>query len=150
MKSVRIALGVILVGAVAGLAFMAQRAEPAGAKMVAAAQKFLASLSPELKAKATFDFDSKERTNWHFIPLQDKNRKSTRKGLPLQDMSAEQKKLALDLLAASTSNTGNEQARTIMSLEAILREQEKKGAMVREPEWYFFTVFGTPAKTGKW
>ena len=22
--------------------------------------------------------------------------------------------------------------------------------MVRDPEWYFFTVFGTPSKTGKW
>jgi hypothetical protein len=41
-------------------------------------------------------------------------------------------------------------ATTIMSLEAILREQEKKGAMVRNPEWYFFTIFGTPAKTSKW
>jgi hypothetical protein len=37
-----------------------------------------------------------------------------------------------------------------MSLEAILRDQEKKGAMVRNPEWYFFTIFGTPSKTGKW
>jgi len=22
--------------------------------------------------------------------------------------------------------------------------------MVRNPEWYFFTIFGTPAKSGKW
>src|SRR5262249_31909525 len=43
-----------------------------------------------------------------------------------------------------------EAARTIMSLEAILKEQEKKGAMVRNPEWYFFTIFGAPSKTAKW
>jgi hypothetical protein len=150
MKAIRIMLAVAVVGGLAGLAYVAQQAEPAGAKMVAAANKFLDSLSKEQRGRATFDFDSKERTNWHFIPLQDKERKSTRKGLPLQDMSAEQKKLALDLLGASTSSVGKEQATTIMSLEAILREQEKKGAMVREPEWYFFTLFGTPGKTGKW
>src|SRR5262249_23257861 len=38
----------------------------------------------------------------------------------------------------------------IMSLESILAELEKGGSMVRNPEWYFFTIFGTPSKTGKW
>src|SRR5437867_3823750 len=37
-----------------------------------------------------------------------------------------------------------------MSLESILNELEKGGAIVRNPEWYFFTIFGTPTKTGKW
>jgi hypothetical protein len=37
-----------------------------------------------------------------------------------------------------------------MSLESILKELEKSGAMVRNPEWYFFTIFGTPTQTGKW
>ena len=37
-----------------------------------------------------------------------------------------------------------------MSLEGILREVEKKGAMVRNPDWYFVSVFGKPSKTGKW
>ncbi len=150
MKLARILLAVALVSGMGALAFVAQRSEPAGAKMVTAAQKFLGALDAEQKKKATFEFDSKERTTWHFVPLQDKERRSTRKGLALQDMSAEQKTLALDLLAAGTSTVGNEQARTIMSLEAILREQEKGKKLVRDPEWYFFTVFGTPSKTGKW
>src|SRR5437867_4475500 len=37
-----------------------------------------------------------------------------------------------------------------MSLESILNDLEKGGAMVRNPDWYFFTIFGTPSKTGKW
>jgi hypothetical protein len=37
-----------------------------------------------------------------------------------------------------------------MSLEAILHERETDGRMVRNPEWYFFAVFGKPSKTGKW
>src|SRR5262249_10572413 len=104
----------------------------------------------EQKDKAALPFDSTERVKWHFVPLQDKNKQPTRKGMPLQDMSAEQKKAALALLEAGTSADGDKQAVTIMSLESILRELEKGGAMVRNPEWYFFTVFGSPSKTGKW
>jgi hypothetical protein len=150
MKLTRILVAVALLGGMAGLAYVAQQAESPGVKMAAAADKFLSSLSADQKAKAAFDFDSKERTRWFFVPLQDAQRKPTRKGLPLEEMTAGQKKAALALVAAGTSTLGNQQAITIMSLEAILRDQEKKGSMVRNPEWYFFSVFGTPSKTGKW
>ena len=150
MKLTRILVALVLLAGMAGLAYVAQQVESPGLKMAAAAQKFLGSLSPEQKTKAAFDFDSKERTRWFFVPLQDANRKPTRKGLPLEEMTADQKKAALALVAAGTSAQGNKQALTIMSLEAILRDQEKKGAMVRNPDWYFFSIFGTPSKTGKW
>src|SRR5262245_35398639 len=160
MKLVRMALALAVVLGVAGVALVGQwlgrlgsadkPAEPAGVKMTDAAQKFLDTLTAEQKGKAVFDFDSKERTNWHFVPLQDRDKKPTRKGLPLQDMNAKQKEAAKALLAAGTSPEGNKKAVTIMSLEAILRDLEKGGSMVRNPEWYFFTVFGTPARTGKW
>lgn len=151
MKLMKTMFAVVALVAVAGLAIVAQQLAAPGASMLAAAQKFLGSLSDEQKTQATFAFDDKERTNWNFIPLQDnKTKKATRKGLPLEAMNPAQKKVALDLVKAGTSETGNVAATTIMSLEAILFEQEKKGAMIRNPEWYFFTVFGTPSKTGKW
>lgn len=150
MKLNRVILALTLLGGMAGMAYVAQLAEPAGSKMSAAADKFLASLSEEQKKKATFAFDDKERTNWHFVPLQDKSKKSTRKGVPLEDMKADQKEAALALVKAGTSMSGYDKAVTIMSLEAILRDLEKGKAMVRNPDWYFFTVFGTPSKTGKW
>ena len=38
-----------------------------------------------------------------------------------------------------------------MSLENILADLEGKGgAMVRNPNWYFVSVFGKPSNTGKW
>jgi hypothetical protein len=151
MKPSRFLLALALAACLVGVGYVAPKGnESAGQKMIAAADKFLASLTDDQKAKATFDFDSKERTNWHFVPLQDKEKRPTRKGLPLQDMTKEQKKLALDLVTAGTSASGDKKATTIMSLEAILRDLEKKGSMVRNPEWYFFTIFGTPSKTGKW
>jgi hypothetical protein len=145
-------LALALAASVAGFAHVAQRAEPPGAKMVAAAEAWLQSLTADQKAKATFSFDDKERTNWHFVPRQDKNRKPTRKGLPLEEMTGPQKKAAEALVRAGTSPSGGEKALTVMSLEAILHDLEKPkgGSMVRDPQWYFFAVFGTPSKTGKW
>lgn len=150
MKLVRVFLAVVLVAGLAGVAYVAQQTEPAAAKMAAAANKFLDSLSAEQRAKATFDFNDKERLNWHFIPLQDAQKKSTRKGVPLEDMTDDQRQAALGLLKAGTSASGGKQAETIMSLESILRELEAGGAMVRNPAWYFVTIFGKPSPTGKW
>jgi hypothetical protein len=150
MKLTRILLALGLVAGLVGVAFVGQKLESAGSKMTEAGEKFVESLTAEQKGKAVLPFDSKERVNWHFIPMQDAGKRPTRKGLPLQDMNEKQKKAALALLAAGTSESGNKKALTIMSLEAILRELEKGGSMVRNPEWYFFTVFGTPSRTGKW
>ena len=37
-----------------------------------------------------------------------------------------------------------------MSLEDILRDLEKGGRNVRDPGWYFVTIFGAPDRTAKW
>jgi hypothetical protein len=149
MKLSRLVLaGALLVG-LAGVAYVSQRAETPAQKMARAAQAFLGSLKDEQKTKATFPFDDPERTNWWFVP-REKDKKPARKGLPLKEMTEEQKKAALALVAAGTSATGDKQAVTIMSLEAILRDQEKGRGPVRDPEWYFFSVFGNPSKNGKW
>jgi hypothetical protein len=150
MTPKRILIALALTAALAGVAYVSQAPTSAGERMTVAADKFLASLTDDQKKQATFDFDSKERTNWYFVPRQDKDKRPTRKGLPLQDMTAEQKALARELVRAGTSDSGYKKAITIMSLEAILRELEKNGSMVRNPEWYFFTVFGTPSKAGRW
>jgi uncharacterized membrane protein len=151
MKFSRIVLAVPLVAMLAGVAYVSQSTDTPATKLAAAAQRFVDALTPEQKKQAIFAFDSPERTNWNFIPLQDKNKRPTRKGLPLQDMTADQKKLALALVEAGTSASGHRQATTIMNLESILKVLEaKKASNVRDPEWYFFTVFGTPGKTGQW
>lgn len=152
MKSIKLVLALLALAVVVGIAYVAQDTTTSGGNMVAAAEKFVATLTADQKKQALFDFNDKERFNWHFIPLQDKQtRKYTRKGLPLEEMTADQKKAALALVKAGTSESGNVAVTTIMSLEAILLEQEgPKSAMVRNPGWYFFTIFGTPSKTGKW
>jgi len=150
MKLIRVLSVFSILTVLAGVAYVGQQSDTSGVKMADAATKFLATLTPEQKTKATFDVDHKERLNWFFTPRQDANKKTTRKGLPLEEMSQDQRAAALALVRAGTSQEGYKKATTIMSLEAILRELEKGGAMVRDPNWYFFTIFGEPSKTGKW
>jgi hypothetical protein len=149
-KLARMLLAVVLMVFLAGIARVAQQAEPAGVKMTRAAESLVGTLSADQKATAMFDFQDHERINWHFVPLQDQKKKSIRKGLPLADMNDDHQMAALDLLKAGTSPAGDKMATTIMSLESILKELEAGGAMVRNPDWYFFSIFGKPSKTGRW
>jgi len=108
-----------------------------------AAKAFLASLDPEQRARATFQFQDEERFDWHYIPKE-------RKGLPLKEMTSAQRALAHALLAAGLSQRGYIKAVSIMSLDDILRVMEHGTGPVRDPERYFFSVFGEPSETGTW
>ncbi len=113
--------------------------DPAVAKaareMAEAADHLWASLSAEQKAKAGYDFKDDQRLDWHFIPR-------PRKGLSYKEMTPSQRALAQGLLASGLSSRGYIKAQTIMSLEEILRDLEGGKGPVRDPELYFFTVFG--------
>ncbi|HEY2012453.1 MAG TPA: DUF3500 domain-containing protein [Bryobacteraceae bacterium] len=111
--------------------------------MVESALRFLAALSPEQHAKATFAFDDAERFNWAYVP-------KARPGLPLREMSPWQKHLASALLSAGLSQTGYIKAVTIMSLEDVLRTIENDDGERRNPEKYHFSIFGMPSDTGTW
>lgn len=111
--------------------------------MTECASRFLASLDATQRAKAMLPFESDERMNWHFVPID-------RRGLPLREMTPYQKHLASALLAAGLSQTGYIKAVTIMSLEDVLRLIERDSGEIRNPEKYYFSVFGTPSDDGTW
>lgn len=142
-------LSLLCLAPLAGAAFYARESETDADRMAAAAAKFLAGLDADQKKRATFAFDAEERLRWFFTPQQ-KGKEATRKGVPLADMNDAQKKLALALLKAGTSAEGFKRAEAVRTLEGILNELEKGRGPVRNPEWYFFTVFGTPGKLGEW
>jgi hypothetical protein len=114
------------------------------------ATAFLASLTPAQKSKATYAFDDVRRLSWHFVPATS----VPRKGVSLKEMTQPQRALAMELLKGSVSASGFQKAENIMSLEAVLRDIQAatKGAAGpgRDPELYFFAVFGTPSPTGTW
>ena len=113
-------------------------AAPALAAMMAqAATQFLASLDDSLRAQASYAFGDAERQHWHWTTPS----RFPRNGLPLRDMSQDQRALALALLQASVSDTGYQKALDIMSLQVELGN---------DPELYYVTVFGAPGSTEPW
>lgn len=154
MAMKRAALGVlgvvVLVAAAAGVATVARQGTPS--TMAGAADAFLKTLTPELRQQATFPLDAEERVRWGFIPTN----MLPRNGLPLKAMNETQRKAAHDLLAAGLSQRGYMTATAIMDLESILHEIEtaarggKPGGNVRDPDLYYFSIFGTPSARGQW
>lgn len=130
----------------AGGALAALNYRPAAADIATAANEFLGGLSDEQRSQATMPFDDPGRLDWHFIP------KEKRKGLQVKHMDEKQRQAAHRLLESAVSQLGYKKARTIMTLESILRELEKgrQGTPLRDPERYYFTVFGKPAGQGRW
>ncbi len=125
--------------------------------MADAATHWLASLTPEQRQQATFAFDADERTRWHFIPTE----MFARKGLLIRSMTAPQRTLAHDLLRAGLSQRGYLTATSIMDLETVLRAVEvaqraaatappRTAPLERDPEKYFFSIFGTPSTKTTW
>lgn len=136
---------------------------PAVQKLAAAASDLLNSLSPQLREKANIPFEnSDERSNWHFYPTKNDSIKDgagllwhERKGVNLKEMTKEQRNAAHALLRGALSTQGYLKAAGIMQLEEILRETEialggSPYVPLRDPELYFFTVFGKPAIDAPW
>src|SRR4051794_13011567 len=122
-------------------------AERSSSAMTAAATKFLQSLTPEQRQQTTFAFEGDERLRWHFIPTET----FPRKGLLIRQMNESQRKLAHDLLRTGLSQSGYLTASSIMDLETVLKALEAPaGRLERDPEKYFFSVFGTPTTKDTW
>jgi len=137
-------VGAVALGAV--LLTAAYNRTNSASVMTESANRFLASLTPEQRAKASFSFEDPERMNWFYVPYD-------RKGLRLSEMSPFQQHLAHGLLSAGLSQSGYLKAVTIMSLEEVLRIMESNNGKKnpeRNPEKYYFSVFGTPSDTGTW
>jgi hypothetical protein len=111
--------------------------------MTDTARAYLASLTPEQRARTMFPFETDERQNWHFVPIE-------RKGVALREMTSAQKHLAEALLSAGLSQQGVIKAHTIMSLDQILKDMEQGKGPERDPEKYYVSIFGQPTDTGTW
>src|SRR5262249_11552072 len=112
-----------------------------------AAAAFLESLGSAQRARACFPFSGDERYQWAYTP-------GPRNGLPLKAMTAEQRNAALRLFDAGLSARGALTAQQIITHESILRETERieqiQSGEDRDPELYYFTIFGTPGGAAPW
>jgi len=118
--------------------------------MASSANTLLASLDKKQTSLATFKFNGKERTYWHFIPAEMLNGGS-RKGLQIQQMTKQQRQLTHALLKTVLSESGHAKMKNIMFLEDILFVLEGKNRrFVRDSEAYHILIFGKPGNKGAW
>jgi hypothetical protein len=115
-----------------------------GKAMTDAANAFLGDLSAEQKSKATFKFEDDSRFEFRYTPR-------ARTGLPLKEMSEGLRTKAHALVKTGLSMRGYTTATTIIDLENVLKaiEPPRTGpnAIVRDPELYFVSIYGTPGKS---
>ncbi len=107
------------------------------------ADAFLATLTPEQRAKTVFSVDDPEWRKWmnqHFY---------IRQGTAFYEMTASQREVAFALLRASLSAKGLEQSRDIMRLNHTLGELNNNFEEYGEGR-YWLTVMGTPSNTEPW
>ena len=138
----------VAVGFIAGLGIASTVAsQRTAASMAGAAETFISTLSSEQRQAAALAFDSDDRERFHYIPVE----MFPRLGLKIEDMNGRQRQAAHELLESGLSQVGFAAAVDIMELETVLGILEQNnGRMNRNPEWYFFSVFGEPSPRGTW
>lgn len=113
--------------------------------VVRAAQRFLDALSPNDRETASFAVDDdvswRSWHNMHFFLM--------RHGLPMHEMSADVRTMALDLLKTTMSVAGYDNARDVMRLNG--HAAELTGRHDEYGEFYYWvSMFGVPSATEPW
>ena len=167
MKTFRASVAVVVVPLALGLAQRASApppARPAGnaavtARVVAAANGFLATLSDTERARATFGFTGSQRTGWSNLPTGI----FQRNGLRLGDMTPRQREAALALVAAALSRSGYQKVMDIMNADEALKNRgggrtggrpggagSGRGGIQFGLDEYYLALLGTPSATAPW
>jgi hypothetical protein len=112
-----------------------------------AAAAWLDGLDATQRATATFPFDTDERFAWQYTP-------GPREGLAIRDMEPGQRAAAMAIVRASLSDRGAAEVEAVMALETVLgvleRTAGRPGWQRRDPELYWFAVFGDPGRSNPW
>jgi hypothetical protein len=121
----------------------AHPSQASAARMRVAAERLLAALPPVARDKVSRAFDDPDRTHWHYTPR-------SRNGVALKELDAQGREALHALLKEALSESGYRKTVNIIELELVLREMETFGALMRDPERYHLTIYGTPSTTAAW
>jgi hypothetical protein len=128
------------------------------ARVVQAANAFLATLSAAERTKCTFDFASKQRTGWSNLP----SGIFQRNGLRFGDLTSRQREAALALVAAALSGDGYRKVTDIMNGDEVLKNAgggrtggrqggAGRGGGVRFGlDEYYIALLGSPSASTAW
>ncbi len=125
-----------------------QTARAAGptARIVVAANRFLATLDQQQRKNVLFAFDDEaQRARWSNFPV----RMTPRAGLKMGDLSATQRSAAMSLLATVLSARGYEKVQQIVEGDEMLKANERNNPMFGR-DLYYISLLGTPSETKPW
>ena len=129
---------------------LTQTNEPSNqtAKIVKAANVFLATLTDEQRKREVYAFDDeRQRARWSnfpagFVP---------RGGLQIREMSKEQRETAMALLSTALSPKGLAKVRAIMAADDVFKQTEgARDESLFGSDLYSFAILGTPSETKPW
>jgi Protein of unknown function (DUF3500) len=119
----------------------------AAGEITAAVRAWLDGLDDSQRAQATIPFDTPERFVWAYTP-------GPRKGLAIRDMRPDQRAASGAIVASAMSSRTAGEIAAILSLETVLGELERadgrSGWLRRDPDLYWFAVFGAPGSPTPW
>jgi hypothetical protein len=110
---------------------------------VAAASAFLDSLDAKQREQALFEFGSARKSRWSNLPV----RMVPRNGVRMGDLTAAQRKLAMDAIAAVLSKGGYQKVVDIVDADQKLAESDRRGTgpgAMFGADQYYLAFFGKP------
>ncbi|MFS8036666.1 DUF3500 domain-containing protein [Xanthobacter sp. AM11] len=126
-----------------GLSSLAPSAAPVQ-RAAQAASAWLASLSPPMRKRACFAVDADAWRHWQNTPLVLRDPQ-----LELEELDPHQRRLALDVVAATLSARGYELTQEVMANNAFLGELLNMTDVMNE--WSFtLSIFGAPSTCEPW
>ena len=119
----------------------------AAREIATAVQTWLDRLEDAQRTQATFPFATSERFVWAYTP-------GPRKGLAIRDMRPDQRSASSAIVASAMSTRTAGEIAAIIELETVLGQIEQAGGRAgwtrRDPELYWFAVFGDPESSSPW
>jgi hypothetical protein len=116
-------------------------------ELTIAVRAWLDGLDDAQRRQAIFPFGAVERFVWAYTP------DPPREGLAIRDMDAAQRARATAIVAAATSARTAGEVGAIIALETVLGALERAAGTSgwrRDPELYWFAVFGEPSDATAW
>jgi hypothetical protein len=125
---------------------LAAQAQSPTARIVRAANAFLATLAPAQKQRVLFAYDDdKQRVRWSNLPI----RFVKRAGLAMGELNAAQRSAAMSMLSSALSPRGFEKVQQIVEGDEVLKRNENNNPMFGK-DLFYVSILGTPSETAPW
>ncbi len=117
------------------------------ARIVSAANAFLASLDETQRKRVSFAFDDEQqRARWSNFP----QGIFKRAGLAMGELNPTQRSAAMAVVSAALSKRGFEKVQQIVDADEVLKTTDGNGRLLFGKDLYYIAILGTPSEKTPW